>query len=288
MSLDIQRIHAFTEDGSHITSFGQLGEAPGDLPANPFVVRVDPAGTLVVGGMRNFLAWLAPDGEPIRTLERGDGSAMMRDIEFLPGGRIALSYAKLYGHEADPDPPMVHVLAPDGSHERSFATSTFWTADLPFTLAEAVARGRVTADGGGSTLLFVQAQPFELRRYAPDGTLLASTREGAGDFVHDIELPKIEGSRIQVFIRADSHKPLVLPDGKILVYTWRKHPEDIDLKDPKERPRIEKRLWVYDADLRSLGYVDPVGWPLAIDPQGRMWVQVADTETPTLARYWVR
>ena len=282
-----QRIHAFDDDGTHLVSFGQAGEAPGDLPPNPFVLSIDDEGTLVVGGMRHFLAWLAADGQPIRTVDREDGSHWTRDVEFLAGGRIALTYAFLWGDDADADPLMVHVLAADGSHETSFATSTFWNDDLSPHLASSIVRGRATAAADGETLVFVQSQPFELRRYTADGTQLARTREGVGPFLHDVSLPEVDGVTTTVRFTAEAGKPLLLPDGRILVYAWRVHPDDLDREDLDEKPRIERRLYVYDAELRPLGHVESPGWPLTVDPEGRLWTLALGRETPALVRHRV-
>jgi len=89
-----------------------------------------------------------PGGEPIRTLARGDGSQDMRDLAIAADGRIVMSYARMNGESEPFQPQLVHVLGADGTHERSFAETTFWTDALLPHWAQALARGRITLTPG--------------------------------------------------------------------------------------------------------------------------------------------
>lgn len=281
------RIHVFDDEGTHRTSFGQVGEAPGDLPSFLVVLGIDPEGTLVVGGQRPFLAWLDAEGEPIRTVNRGDGGHQTRDLAFAHDGRIALSYAYLDHAQTDVVPTMLHVLGPDGAHQGSYAEATFWTDDLRPIWAQSIAIARVAAVDGGTGWWVVQSQPFVLRRFDLDGREIARTSEGAGDFVHGFSPPEVDGDTTTMRFTAGAGKPLVTSKGTVLIHAWHTHPEDLDLDDPNAPRRTQTRVFVYDTDLVLRGTVDAPGWFYAMDDRDRIWCVPDGLDVPHLVRYRV-
>lgn len=276
-------VHVFDDDGAHLRSFGETGEAPGDLP-QMFNLAVDAEGTLVVGGMRDFIAWLDPFGEPIRTVKRGDGSHYSSDLEFAAGGRIVLSYGDVGTSAPDEQPTLVKVLSAGGEELVSFGHTEAWKIDMPPHWSGMFVRGRVTVEPGGETVLVVASQPFALHRYTIEGELLASTTEAVGNFLPPVAMPEVKGTTTIFRVSGSAEKAFVLADGRIVLTAYRRDQGDWPVD---QAPPAEYRSFVFESDLTFLGEVEIPGWPFAMDPEGRFWCADRDADVPVLRRYRV-
>lgn len=269
-------IHAFDDAGRHLRSFGEQGEGPGDLPRY-MQGAIDPDGNLLLAGSRSSIARLDPYGELVGSVPL-PRSPSVHSLFTLDDGTIGMSWTCVDWYSEHPDPPeLVHLFAPDGETLASFAGSSWWSDDYDMAWAASLLASRSCAAADGSSILFLQCNPFELRLYQRDGTLVASTREGLDDFVPEPRLPEVEGNSTRFSSAGGgAYGLVVVPGGDVLVSALRVDPEDLDhdyAAEPDFTPRVLRAVCVFDGQLGLRAQVRGRSVPalVAADGSGRLW-----------------
>lgn len=286
------RVHVFGPDGDYRRSWGRTGEGPGDLPQRMIQVTADAQGNLLVAGPRSSIARLDPFGDLVESIPLTQVPTP-HSLFVLANGTLGLTWTYVNFEPGHTGPPvLIHLFDRSGEELASFAGSSWWKDDYDPGWASALFASTAAAGPEGQTIVFVQSNPFELRRYQPDGTLLGRTSEGLDQFVPEPRLPEVSGdSRRFTSPGGNAGSVTVTADGHIFVNASRIVPEDNDPANWEQegfRPRWERRMAVYDMDLELLAVHGPDGTPYVVGAASgnRIWaLDSNDEDIQILVRY---
>lgn len=278
------RIHVFGADAQYLYSFGQPGDGPGDLPHQLLRIALDPDDNLLVAGTRSVIGRLDRQGDLVGAVTLNE-FIVPRTLLELPDGSIVIVDPRPDFSSEEPTPPKhLHVYGPDGAHLRSFAESSWWKLEYERRWARSLLNAFVTRDADGTGLLYLQGGPLELRHYAADGTLLRQTSEGLEGFVAEPNLPVVEGDTVTFETRGGrAWRVMRTPDGIVLVFASRTHPDDLDHDydaEPDFTARRQNAVAAYDDefDLRAESRGDDTPALMCADPRGGVWALETDDD----------
>lgn len=225
------KFHEFDGRGEWIATFGQLGDGPGDLPHRARTAL--DGDRIVVAGQGARVDLMALDGTWLAGFQRVHPTQPVRSLAAGPAGRFALVVPHLG------DETIIDVYDAHHAFVRSIGTIYCAGRDYERRYVASYVGGTVAFDRD-SRLVFLQSAPFELRRYALDGKLLASTRTGGGDIVGEPPAPIIDGDRMTVLMKGAATGVVVLAGGAVVSSAFKRdedattsvialHDEEFDL-----------------------------------------------------------
>lgn len=167
-------IKLFTFSGDFVSTLGQAGEGPGDIPSH-FLVTVDSENRLYVAGMGATVSLLNSDGTWLKHFKRGDPFNIVQDIKVDAAGNLYLVAPNLSNHF------LIHKYAPNQEgydYVTSFGESYVLASRSYDPKGEQYYAGGSIDISQDGYLYFSQRVPFKLQKYTLDGKLILSCEEG--------------------------------------------------------------------------------------------------------------
>jgi hypothetical protein len=191
-----------------VRSIGSKGAGPGEF-FFPSAIAVDAADRLYVAS-RGRVTIFGADGEYVEEFRYGFADGFTRSVAVGSNGGIYISSLDLV------DQQIVHFFDGEAPHElvRSFCDSYAVGRDVDTRVESAFAGGAIDIDDEGM-VYFSQLTPYEIRKYAPDGTLVMTIHR-ENSFIGDpIAEDKPDGG-FRIGTPTMCYSVVVMDDGRIL------------------------------------------------------------------------
>ncbi len=262
----------FSDSGKFLGKFGSEGPGPGEIMKH-FTMGIDGKDRLVFAANSGRVTLLDTEGKFLDEFNRDQPGWFIYSLQFDSKGNLYTVDPNMLTHQ------MIREYSPNWEELRSFGDSyAVGTHEDPRS-EQTYASGRL-AIGPADTLFYVQSTPYELRKYAEEGALVAKTSEGAGEFVPPH--PKVDWTRtpIRVGYSGGAWGIAVRPDGLVLTSSSRR------LEDNSQ----ESLLCCYDSQLHLLAAkrMDGGFFLRSSDSKGRLFVVSHSDTGPLITRYRMR
>ena len=159
------RVKKYDPNGGFLLSFGRKGEGPGEF-ARPGAIAIDANDNVYVAGSGSRVSVFGPDGTHIEDFRREIAYSYVQGIGFDRDGNFLVCSFDL------PTRKVLHKFDADHKCQLSFCDSYAAGTDVPPD-EETFQAGGAFAVASDGAIYFTQRYPYEIRRFAPDGTLLS-------------------------------------------------------------------------------------------------------------------
>ncbi len=265
----LYQIDHFSDSGEFLGKFGSAGAGPGEL-MDLFVMGIDDRDRLAFAGIGGRVTLLDTEGKFLDEFIREESGPSTYSLKFDSSGSLYIVSPVALHHQ------VIQVYSPQWKLLRSFGDTYAVGKEVDIRDEGFHAAGYLDIGPKGA-LYYVQRTPYELRKYTPDGALLASTDEGAGDFVPPPPVIDYTHGSFKVGFPGGSTGIEVRPDSLVITTAYRR------LEDGAK----ESMLCCYDAQLHLLASerIEGIFSLLGHDPKGRIFVRTETDTGPLVTRY---
>ncbi len=262
-------IACFSDSGKFLRKFGSKGEGPGEL-MRPFVMAIDSRNRLVFAGNGGRVTLLDTEGTFLDEFTREGRGSFTYSLQFDSLGDLYVVAPDILNQQ------MIHVYTPQWKYLRSFG-DTYAVGTKEDTRTEGLYASGFLSIGTDDALYYVQTSPYLLRKYKSDGTLVASTNQGVGEFVPKPPEVDYTGATIDVKYIGGSTGIVVSPNEVVITTAYRK----------TEEGETESLILFHDSQLRLLARLPKRGYCRVVgcDHEGRIFLVSRAGDVPLLTRY---
>lgn len=203
-----QRIRKYNEKGEYLLTVGRQGEGPGEYP-NPLTIAIDQQDRLYVAGLGTRIIIYDESGEYLKEFKHDFPGSVIKSLAADSRNNVYLVCIDLV------DQNMIHKYNDRGEHLASFCESYAAGLSIDTRVENLYAGGAISIDSMDN-ILYTQAVPYEIRKYNPDGKLLAKIFRENTFLPPPPDLAVNDGGRVVVSAPTTSTAVIVFDDGTFI------------------------------------------------------------------------
>jgi hypothetical protein len=256
-------VRTFDSTGTYVSTMGREGGGPGEFRF-PTAITTDAADNAYVAD-RERVVIFDPDGQYLDQFRYHVSGFYPRSVKVNRAGEVFVSDFNEYDHN------IIHKYSPDFEYVKSFCGSFALGQDVDPRIEQFAAGGYLDIDQH-DVLHFTQLNPYEIRRFSPDGDLLGVIRR-ENDFMEPPEAElRADGGTFHAFPMATA--VLAFDDGRILN----------TVIVPPESPETIVDLFDAGGKLIGTARLETALAAKCLDHAGRLYATVS-ADYPKVVRY---